>query len=153
MLYCCAFWSMHLNVPLQLKIGALKVNDNIYHIGAPAIFYYFSKCVFSAIYVTMCPPSYHHNGFMATPELGHRMYGSCFSAYKWLFQKVRLYGTITVKLSKLSLFLYIIPSCLYLLLRVAASGTQFCIHPSFESPVLLLYSEHFSLYMYTREFS
>ncbi len=23
----------------------------------------------------MCPPSYHHNGFMATPELGHRMYG------------------------------------------------------------------------------
>ena len=23
----------------------------------------------------MCPPGYHHNGFMATPELGHRMYG------------------------------------------------------------------------------
>ncbi len=22
----------------------------------------------------MCPPGYHHNGFMATPELGHRMY-------------------------------------------------------------------------------
>ena len=21
----------------------------------------------------MCPPGYHHNGFMATPELGHRM--------------------------------------------------------------------------------
>ena len=25
---------------------------------------------------TMCPPGYYHNGFMATPELGHRMYGS-----------------------------------------------------------------------------
>ena len=23
----------------------------------------------------MCPPGYHHNGFMATPELGDRMYG------------------------------------------------------------------------------
>ena len=23
----------------------------------------------------MCLPGYHHNGFMATPELGHRMYG------------------------------------------------------------------------------
>ncbi len=21
----------------------------------------------------MCPPGYHHNGFMATPELGHRI--------------------------------------------------------------------------------
>ena len=25
--------------------------------------------------VTMCPSGYHHNGFMSTPELGHRMYG------------------------------------------------------------------------------
>ena len=24
----------------------------------------------------MCPPGYHLNGFTATPELGHRMYGS-----------------------------------------------------------------------------
>ena len=23
----------------------------------------------------MCPPGYHHNGFMATPKLWHRMYG------------------------------------------------------------------------------
>ena len=22
----------------------------------------------------MCPPGYYHNGFMATPKLGHRMY-------------------------------------------------------------------------------
>ena len=24
---------------------------------------------------TMCPPGCYHNGFVATPELGHRMYG------------------------------------------------------------------------------
>ena len=32
----------------------------------------------SIIYVvkiTMCPPSYHHNGFVATHALGHMMYG------------------------------------------------------------------------------
>ena len=23
---------------------------------------------------TMCPPGCYHNGFMATPELGHRMH-------------------------------------------------------------------------------
>ena len=25
--------------------------------------------------ITMCPPGCQHNGFIATPELGHRMYG------------------------------------------------------------------------------
>ncbi len=25
--------------------------------------------------IAMCPPGYHHNGFMATPELGHKMCG------------------------------------------------------------------------------
>ena len=25
---------------------------------------------------TMCPPGYHHNGFMETHALGHIMYGS-----------------------------------------------------------------------------
>ena len=31
----------------------------------------------SLIYIikTMCPPSYHHNGFMATDALGHMIYG------------------------------------------------------------------------------
>ena len=31
-------------------------------------------CVY-AIIKTMCPPSYHYNGFMATHALGHMMYG------------------------------------------------------------------------------
>ena len=26
-----------------------------------------------AIMKTMCPPGYHHNGFLATPALGHMM--------------------------------------------------------------------------------
>ena len=25
----------------------------------------------------MCPPGYHHNGFLATHTLGHRMYAMC----------------------------------------------------------------------------
>ena len=25
---------------------------------------------------TMCPPGYHHNGFVATHALGHMIYGS-----------------------------------------------------------------------------
>ena len=25
----------------------------------------------------MCPPGYHHNGFLATHALGHRMYAMC----------------------------------------------------------------------------
>ena len=28
-----------------------------------------------AIIKTMCPPGYHHNGFVATHALGHMMYG------------------------------------------------------------------------------
>ena len=28
-----------------------------------------------AVMKTMYPPGYHHNGFMATHALGHRMYG------------------------------------------------------------------------------
>ena len=29
-----------------------------------------------AIMKTMCPPGYHHNGFVATHVLGHMMYSS-----------------------------------------------------------------------------
>ena len=30
---------------------------------------------------TMCPPGYHHNGFVATHALGHMMYGSTLHIY------------------------------------------------------------------------
>ena len=31
-------------------------------------------CIY-VIMKTMCPPGYHHNGFVATHALGHTMYG------------------------------------------------------------------------------
>ena len=30
---------------------------------------------------TMCPPGYHHNGFVATHALGHMMYGIYIYVY------------------------------------------------------------------------
>ena len=30
---------------------------------------------------TMCPPGYHHNGFVATHALGHMMYGTWAQPY------------------------------------------------------------------------
>ena len=30
----------------------------------------------------MCPPGYHHNGFMAIRELGHTMYGYTMLVFK-----------------------------------------------------------------------
>ena len=30
----------------------------------------------------MCPPGYHHNGFMAIRELGHMMYGYTMLVFK-----------------------------------------------------------------------
>ena len=30
----------------------------------------------------MCPPGYHHNGFLATHALGHMMYGSCAQVHE-----------------------------------------------------------------------
>ena len=36
------------------------------------IYIYMCVCV---IMKTMCPPGYHHNGFVATHALGHMMYG------------------------------------------------------------------------------
>ena len=35
---------------------------------------YIYMYIYTIMY-TMCPPGCYHNGFMATPELGHRMYG------------------------------------------------------------------------------
>ena len=39
---------------------------------------------------TMCPPGYYHNGFMATPELGHRIYGYIYIyIYIWLNYRIQ----------------------------------------------------------------
>ena len=40
---------------------------------------------------TMCPPGCYHNGFMATPELGHRMYG-----VRYIYIYIYIYISYTV---------------------------------------------------------
>ena len=37
------------------------------------MYIYIYICIY-AIMKTMCPPGYHHNGFVATHALGHMMY-------------------------------------------------------------------------------
>ena len=34
---------------------------------------------------TMCPPGYHHNGFLATHALGHMMYGYIICIMYYIF--------------------------------------------------------------------
>ena len=43
---------------------------------------------------TMCPPGCYHNGFMATPELGHRMYGYTllYNLYIYTIDNISLKG-------------------------------------------------------------
>ena len=33
----------------------------------------------------MCPPGYHHNGFVATHALGHMMYGLIYIIYIYIY--------------------------------------------------------------------
>ena len=42
--------------------------------------YIYVTYVIYVIMKTMSPPSYHHNGFVATHALGHMMYMSCHKA-------------------------------------------------------------------------
>ena len=49
------------------------------------IYIYTHTHIYIYIYIyeimkTMCPPGYHHNGFVATHALGHMMYIMCPSA-------------------------------------------------------------------------
>ena len=34
---------------------------------------------------TMCPPGYHHNGFVATHALGHMMYGYTLLVHVYIY--------------------------------------------------------------------
>ena len=40
---------------------------------------------------TMCPPGYHHNGFVATHALGHMMYGFVLNNV-WIFIYLTMSG-------------------------------------------------------------
>ena len=49
------------------------------------IYIYMCVCV---IMKTMCPPGYHHNGFVATHALGHMMYRYIY-IYIYIYEKYR----------------------------------------------------------------
>ena len=40
---------------------------------------------------TMCPPGYHHNGFVATHALGHMMYGFIYVRFYYIYMNIMLY--------------------------------------------------------------
>ena len=48
-------------------------------------------CNIYVIMKTMCPPGYHHNGFVATHALGHMMYGSHNRTYTYVYVYVYIY--------------------------------------------------------------
>ena len=47
---------------------------------------------------TMCPPGYHHNGFVATHALGHMIYGY----------------TLLVPMKYIYIYIYIFHLCVYI---------------------------------------
>ena len=48
------------------------------HTQSPQISQKQDECNISVIMKTMCPPVYHHNGFVATRALGHMMHDIVF---------------------------------------------------------------------------
>ena len=40
---------------------------------------------------TMCPPGYHHNGFVATHALGHMMYIMYICIYMYIYMYIYVY--------------------------------------------------------------
>ena len=75
-------WSLTWNVVPVVPGKSMckeKVTYMIYQFGVYIV--YSIKCIYIYIYIyahvimkTMCPPSYHHNGFLASHVLGHMMY-------------------------------------------------------------------------------
>ena len=45
---------------------------------------------------TMCPPGYHHNGFVATYALGHMMYGTVASVCRGSLMITYIYINIYI---------------------------------------------------------
>ena len=48
---------------------------------------------------TMCPPGYHHNGFVATHALGHMMYGLYIYVYIYIYIYTNLPVNAIVRLT------------------------------------------------------
>ena len=64
---------------------------SIYLFICLSIHLYLSICVY-VIMKTMCPPDYHHNGFMATHTLGHMVYGYVYLyVYTYIYTYTYIY--------------------------------------------------------------
>ena len=50
------------------------------------IYIYIYVCIIYVYVKAMCPPGYHHHGFVATHTLGHSMYGSSCAKVPVLLQ-------------------------------------------------------------------
>lgn len=59
----------------------------------------------------MCPPSHHHNCFMATPELGQRMYSSTLCA------RIRLCHQLSAQTVNSSSQCVVQIACIYQILK------------------------------------
>ena len=76
--------------------------------------YYIYIYIYIYIYVimeTMCPPGYHHNGFVETHALGHMMYGSYAHLASVRFEHSVCHGslmTTTYIYIYIYIFIYII---------------------------------------------
>ena len=57
---------------------------------------------------TMCPPGYHHNGFVATHSLGHMMSvcrGSLMTTYIYIYIYIYIYRFIDFCLEDIYIYL------------------------------------------------
>ena len=70
-------WALYIYIKLIYYINNIYIYNFIFF-----ILYIIYNNIYIYIYIyiimnTMCPSSYHHNGFVATHALGHMMYGWC----------------------------------------------------------------------------
>ena len=57
---------------------------------------------------TMCPPGYHHNGFVETHALGHMMYGSYVHLASVRFEHSVCHGSLMTTYIYIYIYMYII---------------------------------------------
>ena len=92
---------------------------------------------------TMCLPSYHHNGFVATDALGHRMYG-----YTLLVQMNQIVPNKLSKKHNISPHKWSTTHRLLKSLRNKMSIIYMYIHNTYNIHVILMYICIYNIYIY-----
>ena len=68
---------------------------------------------------TMCPPGYHHNGFVATHTPGHMMYATYIYIYIYIYMYVYIYIYIY------AIYIYIcIYICMYIYIYISYTNFE-----------------------------